>query len=339
MSFTFKKATKSTAKLRAALFGPSGAGKTFTALRIAAGLGGPVAVIDTERGSASKYADRFAFDVLDLEHAGIPSYQGAIEAATQAGYPVLVIDSLSHGWQELLQEVDRLANAKYRGNTWSAWSEGTPKQRALVNAILTYPGHVIATMRSKTEWSIESDGKGKQKPVRVGLAPEQGKGIEYEFDLLLELSPDHIGRVIKDRTGRFQDELLEKPGEEFGKALAEWLAGPGQRASTADSHGTGDPDTKANTKRSRKTPPKDETAEPPSPAIPNDEATRETLIDEAVQEQVERLIARAAKVGAWGQAEEYCRARFTGPHLAYALAELREAEDEARRKRAARQAA
>ena len=223
MSFTFTKATKASAKLRAALFGPSGAGKTFTALRIAAGLGGAIAVIDTERGSASKYADRFAFDVLDLEHAGIPSYQGAIAAAAQAGYAVLVIDSLSHGWQELLQEIDRLAAAKYRGNTWSAWSEGTPKQRALVEAILTYPGHVIATMRSKTEWSIEADGKGRQKPVRVGLAPEQGKGIEYEFDLLLELSPDHIGRVIKDRTGKFQDELLDKPGEDFGQALAAWL--------------------------------------------------------------------------------------------------------------------
>ena len=339
MSFTFKKATKSTAKLRAALFGPSGAGKTFTALRIAAGLGGPVAVVDTERGSASKYADRFAFDVLDLEHAGIPSYQGAIEAAAQAGYPVLIIDSLSHGWQELLQEVDRLAAAKYRGNTWSAWSEGTPKQRALVDAMLSYPGHVIATMRSKTEWSVEANGKGKQAPVRVGLAPEQGKGIEYEFDLLLELSPDHIGRIIKDRTGKFQDELLEKPGEAFGKELAEWLAGTGKNTSTTDANGTGDPDTRANTKRSRKAPPKDEAAEAPSPTIPGDEADREALIEEAVQEQVERLIARAAKVGAWGQAEEYCRARFTGPHLAYALAELREAEDEARRKRAARQAA
>jgi hypothetical protein len=194
-------------------------------------------------------------------------------------------------------------------------------------------------MRSKTEWSIESDGKGKQKPVRVGLAPEQGKGIEYEFDLLLEISPDHIGRVIKDRTGKFQDELLEKPGEEFGKALAKWLAGTGKSASTTDTDGTGDPDTKANTKRSRKTSPEDEAAEPPSPAIPADEASREALIEEAVQEQVERLIARAAKVGAWGQAEEYCRARFTGPHLAYALAELRDAEEEARRKRAARQAA
>ena len=333
MSFTFTKATKSSAKLRAALFGPSGAGKTFTALRIAAGLGGAIAVIDTERGSASKYADRFSFDVLDLEHADIPSYQGAIEAAAQAGYPVLIIDSLSHGWQELLQEIDRLAAAKYRGNTWSAWSEGTPKQRALVNAILTYPGHVIATMRSKTEWSIEADGKGRQKPVRVGLAPEQGKGIEYEFDLLLELSPDHIGRVIKDRTGKFQDELLDKPGEDFGQALAAWLCGPQPSEPVAA------PDAKAGAKRSRKAPVKVEAAEPLQEATPSEEASREALIDEEVQIQIERLVARAAKVGAWGQAEEYCRARFTGPHLTHALAELRQAEDETLRKKAERQAA
>jgi hypothetical protein len=329
MSFTFTKATKASAKLRAALFGPSGAGKTFTALRIAAGLGGAIAVIDTERGSASKYADRFAFDVLDLEHAGIPSYQGAIEAAAQAAYPVLIIDSLSHGWQELLQEIDRLAAAKYRGNTWSAWSEGTPKQRALVEAILTYPGHVIATMRSKTEWSIEADGKGRQKPVRVGLAPEQGKGIEYEFDLLLELSPDHIGRVIKDRSGKFQDELLDKPGEDFGQALAAWLCGPPPSDSAAGPAA----------KRSRKAPVKAEAAVRLQESTPSEEQSREALIDEEVQIQIERLVARAAKVGAWGQAEESCRARFTGPHLAYALAELRNAEDEAQCKRAERQAA
>ena len=265
-----------------------------------------------------------AFDVLDLEHAGIPSYQGAIEAAAQAGYPVLVIDSLSHGWQELLQEIDRLAAAKYRGNTWSAWSEGTPRQRALVEAILTYPGHVIATMRSKTEWSIEADGKGRQKPVRVGLAPEQGKGIEYEFDLLLELSPDHIGRVIKDRTGKFQDELLDKPGEDFGQALAAWLCGPPPGEPVAA------PDAKAGAKRSRKASVKAEAAEALQEGAP---------VDEEVQIQIERLVERAAKVGAWGQAEEYCRARFTGPHLTHALAELRQAEDAALRKKAERQAA
>jgi hypothetical protein len=219
----FKKATKAAAKLRAAFFGPSGAGKTFSALRVATGLGGPIAVIDTERGSASKYSDRFAFDVLDLEDQSIEGYVSAIAMAAEGGYRVLVIDSLSHGWQDLTAEVEKLAKAKYRGNTWSAWSEGTPLQRRLVNAILGFPGHIIATMRSKTEWTTV-DSNGKKTPQRVGLAPEQGKGIEYEFDLLVEISVEHIGQVIKDRTGKFQDKLIDKPGEQFGQQLAAWLA-------------------------------------------------------------------------------------------------------------------
>lgn len=251
-AFRFTPATKAAAKLRAALFGPSGSGKTFSALRIASGLGGAIAVIDTERGSASKYADRFRFDVLELTGKTIPEYEAAIDAAAQAGYPVLIIDSLSHAWQELLQEIDRLASAKYKGNTWSAWSEGTPKQRGLVDAILNYPGHLLATMRSKTEWVQETTTNGKARPVRIGLSPEQGKGIEYEFDLLLELSPDHIASVIKDRSGRFQDVLLDKPGEQFGAELATWLSdapatapdlrlvgarGASNAAGTADSSG------------------------------------------------------------------------------------------------------
>lgn len=219
---TFKKATKKQAKLRAALFGPSGSGKTFTALRIAKGLGGLVALIDTERQSASKYSDRFEFDVCDLADRTIEGYCRTIREAQ--GYDVLIIDSLSHGWQELLEHVEKLAQAKYRGNTWSAWSEGTPEQRRLVDAILDFNGHVIATMRSKTEWTTAKQDNGKSAPVRVGLAPEQGKGIEYEFDLLLELTVDHVCNVLKDRTGKFQDQLIDKPGEDFGKSLSDWLS-------------------------------------------------------------------------------------------------------------------
>ena len=220
-ALTFKKATKEQARLRLALFGPSGSGKTFTALRLATGMGGSIAVIDTERGSASKYADRFAFDVLELPAFTIEVYCDAIRAA--AGYNVLIIDSLTHGWHELLAEVDKIANAKYRGNTWSAWSEGTPKQRQLVDALLSFDGHIIATMRTRTEWTIQKDQNGRAMPTRVGLAPEQGKGIEYEFDLLMELSPEHVACVIKDRTGKFQDKLIDKPGEDFGAELAAWL--------------------------------------------------------------------------------------------------------------------
>ena len=221
----FKKATKEQAKLRLALFGPSGSGKTFTALRLAAGMGGKVAVIDTERGSASKYADRFEFDVLELGNGDrtTEGYISAIKAAQQAEYDILIIDSVSHAWKELLAEIDRLAS-QFGGNKWAAWSKGTPKQSAFVDAILDYDGHIIATMRSKTAWDTSKDSRGRVKPVRVGLEPVQGKGIEYEFDLLGELSVDHVLHISKDRTGEFQDRTIEKPGEDMGKELAAWLA-------------------------------------------------------------------------------------------------------------------
>ncbi len=230
MTFQIKKATKAQAKLRLAAFGPSGAGKTMTALRIGTGLlegtGKRIGVIDTERGSAAKYSDRWDFDVIELQgKKDVATVTGAISAFADAGHGVLVIDSLTHAWQELLVEIDRLAKTRYKGNTWSAWSEGTPLQRSLVDAILDYPGHVIATMRSKTEWTTEKDDRtGKSKPMRVGLAPEQGKGIEYEFDMLMEISTSHVAEFIKDRTGKYQDQMIEKPGEKLGQELAAWLS-------------------------------------------------------------------------------------------------------------------
>lgn len=220
----FKKATKEQAKARVAIFGPSGSGKTKSSLRIAKGLGSKIAVIDSERGSASKYSDDHEFDTCDLEKKNIDEYVEYINAAGKEGYEVLIIDSLSHAWQELLDEVEAIAKAKYRGNTWSAWSEGTPKQRKLIDAILSYPGHVIATMRSKTEWVQEKDEKtGRTKPVRVGLSPEQGKSIEYEFDMLFEINAEHYCTVIKDRTGKFQDKIINKPDESFGEEIKQWL--------------------------------------------------------------------------------------------------------------------
>lgn len=220
----FKKAQKTQVRLRLAMFGPAGAGKTYSALRLGTGMlrdGERMAVIDTEFGSSAMYADQFDFDMLVLEKPSIDMMVKAIQAAAQNGYTVLVIDSLSLSWQELLDEVDRLARAKYGGNTWSAWSEGTPKQRRMIRALLAYPGHIIATMRSKTEWSTTVEN-GKVRPVRVGLAPEQGKGIEYEFDMLMTISTSHEAHVIKDRTGKYQDQSFQVD-EAFGQELREWL--------------------------------------------------------------------------------------------------------------------
>lgn len=217
---TFRKAEKHQRKLRLAVFGASGSGKTYSALAIAQGFGGSVALIDTEN-SAELYADRFEFDIANLDKPTIENLLEFIKSATD--YKVLIIDSLSHSWKELLAEVDKIATAKFKGNSWSAWSEGTPKQNKLITAITNFPGHIIVTMRSRTEWVIQQNDKGKSTPHRVGLAPQQGKDIEYEFDMLLEMNIDHSGMVIKDRTGKYQDKIIEKPGVEFGKELIAWL--------------------------------------------------------------------------------------------------------------------
>jgi AAA domain len=228
----FSRATKQSAKFRGAFFGPSGAGKTFTTLRVGKGLarGGRIGLIDTERGSASKYADQFDFDVLELADKSIDGYCHAITMAAAAGFAVLIIDSMSHAWDALQEHVDQLARTKYRGNTWSAWSEGSPLQRKFIDAILSFPGHILVTMRSKTEWKTTESG-GKSKPERVGLAPMQRAGTEYEFDFLIELTTEHLATCIKDRTGRWQDKIIDKPGEALGESLADWLS---QGAAPAD---------------------------------------------------------------------------------------------------------
>jgi nucleoside-triphosphatase THEP1 len=224
----FVQAERAQLYLRCALFGPSGSGKTMTALRMAKGIadkmGVPVAVIDTEARSATKYADRFAFKVDNLEKKTIDHYLASMEEAKKAGYKVLVIDSLSHAWRELTEEVDRITQASSSKNSILSWGKVGPKQKRLIDAILNYPGHLLVTMRSKTEWVIGTGENGKIAPEKLGLAPEQGKGIEYEFDMLLEIKQNHYATITKDRTGKFQDETIEKPGEDFGVALYDWLA-------------------------------------------------------------------------------------------------------------------
>jgi hypothetical protein len=221
----FKPATKSQARARVALVGVSGSGKTYSALRIAAGLGSKVALIDTERGSASKYADEFSFDVLELESFDPRIYVKAIKEAEAEGYDVLIIDSMSHAWagqDGVLDQVDRAA-ARTKGNKFAAWREGTPLQNALVDAVLRARMHVIATMRSKAEWVIE-DEDGKKRPRKVGMAPVQRDQVEYEFDVVGDLDDAHRLIVTKTRCKALDRAVIEMPGEELGKQLAAWLS-------------------------------------------------------------------------------------------------------------------
>jgi hypothetical protein len=182
----FKKAVRTKLKARMAIDGPSGAGKTYTSLiagTVFAGEGGNIALIDTERGSASLYADQFDFDVLELDHFDPLHYVEAIQAAQGAGYDVLIIDSLSHAWEGeggALDQVDKNA-ARFKGNSFAAWRTVTPKHRKLVDTMLQSDMHIIATMRSKMEYMIEQDKQGKTQIQKVGWHPCSDRALSMSL--------------------------------------------------------------------------------------------------------------------------------------------------------------
>lgn len=224
----FIKAERKQARLRLALVGPSGAGKTMTALKIAQGLGQRIAVIDTEHGSASKYAGDVAdFDTLELTDYHPDKFIAGIQAAAQAGYEVLIIDSLSHAWAGeggVLSQVDQIAaRQQTKGNTFGAWREATPMHNRLINAILAAPMHVICTMRAKTEYVQEKDDRGRTQIRKVGLAPVQRDGMEYEMDVVGDIDTSHNLVITKSRYSPLADRVIERPGVDLGRELGAWL--------------------------------------------------------------------------------------------------------------------
>lgn len=228
MTVSFVKATKKQAKLRLALEGPAGFGKTFTALTLAGQLGDRTAFVDTEAGSASKYAHLFSFDVIELDPPFHPDRAvEAIEAAVGGGYDTVIVDSLSHFWQGeggLLNIVDDVARTKYRGDSHRAWKEGGEIEQRLINAILRSPIHVIGAMRTKRDYVRSTDGDGKTKIRAAGTKTIQREEFDFEFDLVGRFEVPAVLTVMKSRCDTLPPEtVLDKPGVEFAAKLSAWL--------------------------------------------------------------------------------------------------------------------
>lgn len=220
MGFEFKKATRGSGKARVLFYGPPGSGKTYTALSVAKHLGGGIAVIDTERGSAAKYAGIAAdFAVLELPDTKPQTYVDAISAASNQGFGVLVVDSITHEWETLLEYRDKVASAKFKGNTWAASSVTKPIHRQFIEALLQYPGHVLCTARSKNDWSAD-----RGRPKVVGLKPLQSDEIVHEFDIAILMDAAN-GVVTKTRCVELNDEVITRPGANLAGAIQRWLSG------------------------------------------------------------------------------------------------------------------
>lgn len=220
----FSKAVRAKKKLRAALLGPAGSGKTRTALEMAKGMGGKVALIDSEHGSATMFADLFDFETLELTSFSPSRYVEAIDAAEAAGFDVLIIDSLSHAWSGkdgILEFIDR---TKKNNNSFNAWGEATPMQNALVERLLSCKLHLIVTMRTKMEFVQEKDPvTGKTTVRKIGMQPVQRDGVEYEFDVICDIDQQHTLTVAKTRIDELDHVVIEKAGVAFGARIKTWL--------------------------------------------------------------------------------------------------------------------
>ena len=222
----FRKAEKQKAKLRLAITGTAGSGKTYGALLIAKGLSGRIVLLDTENGSGDLYAGICDYDVGAIQAPyDIVKYIDGIKQAEKLGYNVIIIDSLSHAWSGeggLLEQVDNIASASRSGNSYTAWRQITPKHNKLIETMLNSSCHVIATMRSKTEYVIVENDKGRKEPRKVGLAPVQREGMDYEFGVVFDLGINHMATVSKDRTSLFDGQVFML-SEQTGQTLKTWL--------------------------------------------------------------------------------------------------------------------
>lgn len=231
----FQKVQRKSAKMRVALAGPSGAGKTLSALYLAYGVTkdwGKIALIDTEHGRGQFYGNRSDLEVGEYLYQELtPPFTAeryiaiAKEAQQAVGTGgVVIIDSFSHAWEgeggvlDFKESIEQQAGK----NSFTAWNDAGKKQNMLINSLLSLDCHVIVTMRTKMAYTMEQNERGKTVPVKIGLAPVQRENTEYEFDLVLNIARNHIAIVSKDTT--FLDNWNGVIAPELGASLSDWLA-------------------------------------------------------------------------------------------------------------------
>ncbi len=243
MTIQIRKASRKKAKLRLGISAPSGAGKTLGSLLLAYGIThdwNKIGLIDTEEGSGELYVDATehgvrigAFNYVRISNDYSPvNYVNAVHALESSGCDVIIIDSLTHAWsgtEGLLDKQSKIATKS--GNSYTAWRDVTPQHNALVACMLHSPSHIIATMRSKVEYAMQDGDNGKKKVVKLGMAPVQREGMEYEFTVFFDIDSSSMATTSKDRTKLFSSinaaGTLDKRSfiitPKIGEELSNWL--------------------------------------------------------------------------------------------------------------------
>ena len=219
-----QKAERHQVKLRIGLSGPSGFGKTYSALLLAYGITNDwnkIAIIDTENKSASLYSHLGDFNVLSLEEPYSPErYLKAIKLCEESEVEIIIIDSISQEWQG---KGGCLEIHEQLGGRFNDWAKVTPRHNAFIDAIVQSKCHIITTTRRKVDYSLDQDSNGKTKVMKLGMKEITREGFEYELTVNFELLNDkHLASASKDRTGLFMGKPEFIINSNTGKKLINW---------------------------------------------------------------------------------------------------------------------
>ena len=213
-------AQRKNVKIKLGLQGSSGCGKTFSALLIAFGITNDwtkIAVIDTENHSAELYSHLGSYNVLNLIAPFSPErYVEAINVCLKSQIEVIIIDSISHEWDYIIEQHGALG-----GNSYTNWSKFTPRHQKFIQAILQANVHIICTLRAKQDYVL-NERNGKQVPEKIGLKPIQKEGVDYELTIVFEIDIKHNALATKDRTGLFENKSEFRITSDTGKFILEW---------------------------------------------------------------------------------------------------------------------
>lgn len=219
-----RKATRKKAKLKIGLSWPSGSGKTMSSLKLARGLAtswDKVAIIDTENWSGELYSHIGEYNAITLTEFKPSDYINAIKLAEDAWMEVIIIDSITHEWKYLLDQVDKITQASASKNSYTAWAKITPHHDNFVQTILQAKCHIITTVRSKQDYDMSKNDYGKTVVTKVGMKTETRDWFEYELTVSLDIDIKHNATASKDRTWLFDWEVFTI-SEDTGKKLLEW---------------------------------------------------------------------------------------------------------------------
>lgn len=243
--FYFERPDQSPARLRLALYGAAGSGKTWTALAMAQALGarelGPrVALVDTEGGAAAKYADRFAFDMVTLSDRFSPGLvPELVRSAQEGGYDTLILDNFGAFWTGpgglfacMEQEVQR-SRHNVHVDSFTVWQSVDAKCRKMVQAIRRAPMHVIVTLRARVEFDTlsapeaQAPQEGRLRLRKLGVPPTIRNSFHHEMDMEAALDGSHGLHICRSRCPGLEGQVVARPSTEPAGALARWIRGGG----------------------------------------------------------------------------------------------------------------